>query len=389
MENTNNILIIGGGASGLMCALTACKKGKSVTILECAFKVGKKILASGNGRCNLTNKNITKASYNNYPIQLTKFNNVKTLGIFNGLGLETYFDEEGRCYPVANHSTAVLDVLVNALKQYKCNIVTNCMVKNITKQNEVFKVETSQGEFFAPQVVVATGGNTMAGILNGFKISFKKFMPSLCGLKTTENTKLIAGIRQNVLVTLNTQNFSCTDKGEVIFREDGVSGICIFNLSSKLNWFGQTRATLSLNLMPDKTLDEIVEMLKVRQARLHGLNAINFFDGLFINNMGQELLNRAKINLQTPISKLTEKNLVALAKTISSLKFNVSEMLANNQVHHGGVQLSELTDGLESKKIKGLFFCGEVVNVDGLCGGFNLQWAWSSGQAVGESLWLN
>jgi predicted Rossmann fold flavoprotein len=279
-----------------------------------------------------------------------------------------------------------LDVLTNALKQYKCNIVTNCMVKNITKQNESFKVETSQGVFNAKQVVVATGGNTMASVLNSLKISFKKFMPSLCGLKTLENTKLIAGIRQNVLVTLNTQNFSCTDKGEVIFREDGVSGICIFNLSSKLNWFGQNKASLQLNLMPEKTIDEIVEMLKVRQTRLSSLNAINFFDGLFINNMGQELLNRCKINLQTPIAKLTEKNLIALAKTINALKFNVSEMLSNNQVHHGGVQLSELTDGLESKKVKGLFFCGEVVNVDGLCGGFNLQWAWSSGQAVGESL---
>ena len=146
------------------------------------------------------------------------------------------------------------------------------------------------------------------------------------------------------------------------------------------------RITINDNLISQIQIDEIVEMLKVRQSRLHGLNAINFFDGLFINNMGQELLNRCKINLQTPIAKLTEKNLVVLAKTISSLKFNVSEMLTNNQVHHGGVQLSELTDGLESKKVKGLFFCGEVVNVDGLCGGFNLQWAWSSGQAVGESL---
>ena len=386
MENTNNIVIVGGGASGLMCALTACKKGHSVTVLEGSFKIGKKILASGNGRCNLTNKNITKASYNNYPSQLTKFNNVKTLELFNSLGLETYFDDEGRCYPVSNHSSAVLDVLTNALKQYNCNIVTNCTVKNITKNDNEFKIETSLGVFNANKVVVATGGNTMANIINNFKISFKKFMPSLCGLKTSEKTKLIAGIRQNVIATLNTQNFSCSEMGEVIFREDGVSGICIFNLSSKLNWFGQSKAILSLNLMPNKTFEQILEMLKLRQQRLHKLNAINFFDGLLINNLGQELLNRTKINLQTPVSKLTEKNLIAITKTIMEFKFNVSDVLPNNQVHHGGVQLSELTEGLESKKVGGLYFCGEVVNVDGLCGGFNLKWAWSSGQAVGESL---
>lgn len=387
MENaSNNILIVGGGASGLMCALAACKKGKKVTVLEGAFKVGKKILASGNGRCNLTNQTITKASYNNYPVQLSKFDNHQTLKLFNSLGLETYFDDEGRCYPVSNHSSAVLDVLVNALKKYRASIITNCMVKNITKQNDVFCVETSQGVFEAKQVVIATGGNTMANVLNGFKINFKKFMPSLCGLKTNEKTKLIAGIRQNVAVTLSTHNYSCSDAGEIIFREDGVSGICVFNLSSKLNWFGLEKATLKLNLLPDKTQQEVFEMLEDRRKKLANLNAINFFDGLFVNNLGQELLNRCKINLQTPIFKLNEKKLNALAKTIGALKFNVVGPLSNNQVYHGGVQLSELTENLESKSVKGLYFCGEVVNVDGLCGGYNLQWAWSSGYTVGDSL---
>ncbi|MBQ2864131.1 MAG: aminoacetone oxidase family FAD-binding enzyme [Clostridia bacterium] len=385
MQN-NNILIIGGGASGLMCALTACKNGKSVTILEGAFKVGKKILASGNGRCNLTNKNITKACYNNFPVQLNKFNNTQTIKLFESLGLETYFDDEGRCYPVSNHSSSVLEVLINALKNHNCNIITNCMVKNITKQNDVFSVESSQGVFNANKVVVATGGNTMVNILKGFNISFKKFMPSLCGLKTSENTKLVAGIRQNALVTLSTPNFNYSEEGEIIFREDGVSGICIFNLSSKLNWFGLAKATLSLNLLPNKTIEQILAMLESRKQKLSTLNAINFFDGLFINNLGQEILNRAKISLQTPVSKLTDKNLITLAKTIMALKFNVVGMLANNQVHHGGVQLSELTNNLECKKISGLYVCGEVVNVDGVCGGYNLQWAWSSGHAVGESL---
>lgn len=388
MENTNNIIIIGGGASGLMCALTACLKGKSVTILESGFKLGKKILASGNGRCNLTNKNILKNCYNFFPNQLNQFNNLETLKFFSDLGLETYFDDEGRCYPVSNHSASVLEVLLNKLKTLKCNIVTNCLVSGVIKTQNGFNVETSLGLFNAEKVVVATGGNTMKTMLNSFGVEVKDFTPSLCGLKTQESTKLISGIRQTVKLHLTAKNFSEVEQGEIIFREDGVSGICAFNLSSKLNWSNVSKANLTINLLPEMSEQEVFNLLSNRKQKLTHLKALNFFDGLFVNNLGQELLNRNKISLSADVKKLTEQNLKGLANTISNFNLTIVGKMDNNQVHHGGVELNELTECLQLKKVKNMFCCGEVVNVDGVCGGYNLQWAWTSGHIVGDSLWL-
>ena len=384
-----SIIIVGGGASGLMCALSACLKGKNVTVLESGFKVGKKILASGNGRCNLTNKNVASQFYNNFPSALTRFNNEQTLKLFNSLGLETYFDEEGRCYPVSNHSTAVLDVIVNKLKTLNCNIITNCTVLNIVKVNNVFNLETSLGVFSCDKVVIATGGNTMQNIIKNFNVEIKEFVPSLCGFKTKEKTKPIMGIRQEAKLNLTATNFNVYEQGEVIFREDGISGICIFNLSSKLNWNSVKQAELSLNLLPKQSFEQILKMLKVRKNNLAELTAINFFDGLFINNMGQEILRRSEISLTTKVKNLTEKQLTEMATVISKFKLTVVGMLNNNQVHHGGIELAELTEQLELKKVKNMYCCGEVVNVDAVCGGYNLQWAWSSGFVVGENLWLN
>ena len=386
MENTNNIIIIGGGASGLMCALTACLKGKSVTILESGFKLGKKILASGNGRCNLTNKNISENCYNVFPDQLNQFNNLETLKFFSDLGLETYFDDEGRCYPVSNHSASVLEVLLNKLKTLKCNIVTNCFVSGVIKTQNGFNVETSLGLFNAEKVVVATGGNTMKTMLNSFGVEVKDFTPSLCGLRTQESTKLISGIRQTVKLHLTAKNFSEVEQGEIIFREDGVSGICAFNLSSKLNWSNVSKANLTINLLPEMSEQEVFNLLSNRKQKLTHLKALNFFDGLFVNNLGQELLNRNKISLSADVKKLTEQNLKDLANTISNFNLTVVGKMDNNQVHHGGVELNELTECLQLKKVKNMFCCGEVVNVDGVCGGYNLQWAWTSGHIVGDSL---
>ena len=387
MKNNFEVVIVGGGASGLMCALTYALKGNPVCILEGGLKVGKKILVSGNGRCNLTNKTLNEHCYNTYPIQLKKFNNVQTLKLFESLGLQTYFDSEGRCYPTSNHSSAVLDVLLNKLNKLNVNIVTNCQVGNITKQDK-FKISTSCGEFVANKVVIATGGNSMVEVLKGFNLNFKPFKPSLCGFVTKEKNQGLNGIRVNAKVTLKNNNFEEFELGEVQLKENGVSGICVFNLSAKLNWANLSGGKLSLDLMPSLSQADVLKMLEVRKQNLKTLLTKHFFDGLFVKNLGLEILNRSKINLQNSVESLTSKELLKLTTTIKEFNFNVIGFDSNNQVHHGGISLDDLTDNLESKTISNLFFCGEIVNVDGVCGGYNLQWAWSSGKVVGDNLWL-
>lgn len=379
-----DVVIIGGGASGLMCAITCASKGKSVTLLESGVKLGKKIMVSGNGRCNLTNKTISAENYNAYPVQFDMFDNLQTLELFKSLGLETYFDEEGRCYPISNHSGSVLDVLLNKLHQTNCEVITNCMVDNISKINNYFKVDTSLGVYEAKKVVVATGGNSMRHILDELEIEYKPFKPSLCGLKTLQSTQLISGVRAECEVKVLTKDFSKTESGEIIFKDGGVSGICIFNLSALLNWKDINNCSLSLNLLPKYTAKQLLEVLKQRKENLAGLTAIHFFDGMLHKNLGQEILNRCHINLQTPIKNFNLSLLKNFATHLQNLTFNVCGFENNNQVHSGGVLLDELTEKLESKKYSNLYFTGEIVNVDGVCGGYNLQWAWTSGHIVGE-----
>ena len=386
---TKDIIVIGGGASGLMCALTCALKGKRVTILEGGLKVGKKILVSGNGRCNLTNKNITNQNYNQFCELLNKFDNEKTLQLFESLGLQTYFDDEGRCYPLSNHSASVLDVILNKLNQTKCEILVNTKVESIEKTNTGYLLTTNQGEFEAKKVVVATGGNTMQDALVDLGLEFKPFKPSLCGLKTLQDTKLISGVRTDCEIKVVNKDFVQFEKGEVIFKDEGISGICIFNLSAKLNWAKLDSCSLSLNLLPNLKYNQLVELLQQRKNNLLGLTVKQFFDGMLHKNLCLEILNRCHMNLQTPIAKLTLSNLKNFATHLQNLTFNVCGFENNNQVYNGGVCLTELNENLESKKHKNLYFCGEVVNVDGECGGYNLQWAWTSGHVVGDSLWLN
>lgn len=381
-------IIIGGGASGLMCALSAIKNNKKVCILESAFKVGKKILVSGNGRCNFTNKNLNANCYNVFPKQFEHFNNFDTQKLFESIGLESYFDEEGRAYPISNHSSSVLDVLTNSLNNSMCEIITNCNVLNVKKENGKFLIETNSDVFVANKVVIATGGNTMQQTLKNFGIETTKIKPSLCGLKTSEHLQLLNGIRVNAVISIKVNNKTLKEKGEVLFRENGISGICVFNLSAKLNWLNCCGGQISINLMPEYTKSELINKLQMRKENLKKLNAKQFFDGWFHNNLGIEILNRCGINLKTKVEKLTKDNLTKMAQEILALTFNVVGFMDNNQVCSGGVALNELNLSLESKKIKNLFLCGEVVDVDGICGGYNLQWAWTSGYVVGENLWL-
>ncbi len=382
----NDIVIIGGGASGLMCALTAGLKGKKVTILEAGFKVGKKIMASGNGRCNLTNKNISSLNYNNLPNIYSKFDNVKTLEFFNSLGLEYYFDEEDRCYPVSNHASAVLDVMENKLDTLGASIITNTQVTGIAKLDKGYIVSTTNGEYQAKKVVVATGGNSLQNVLTSLNIHFKPFKPSLCGLKTLQSTKLISGIRTECDIKVTANNFTTTESGEVIFKDDGISGICIFNLSAKLNWENIKNCSVSLNLLPNIKPNKLIEMLQQRKINLANLTVKQFFDGMLVKNLGLEILNRCHMNLSILVSKLSLSQLKNFATHLQNLTFNICGFSNNNQVHNGGVELSELTDNLECVNHAGLYFCGEIVNVDGECGGYNLQWAWTSGHIVGDSL---
>lgn len=378
------VCILGGGASALMCACFA-PNDVLVTLIEQNDKVGKKILATGNGRCNLTNINMNKCSYNvNIESFLKRFSCQDVIGFFSSIGLETYADEQGRVYPLSNSAVSVLEVLKNhILQKNNVNIVTGKKVTNLTKEESVFKVFYEDSFEVFDSVVVALGNNASLSIFDKLSVKTKPFVPSLCALKTKKN-KTLSGVRiSNVKV--NCKDVGFEEVGEVQFREDGVSGIVVFNLSA---FFARQNKLFDfyLDFLPNLSKDELIEKLKNRRIKLNNYLIDDFLTGFFIKAVNFDLLSKLKLDLNKKVNSLSDKNLLELASLIKNYKIVPLDFLNNNQVCSGGVCLDQLDQNLQALFCKGLYFIGEVVDVDGVCGGYNLQWAWTSGKIVGENL---
>ncbi len=380
MKNYKTI-IIGCGAAGSMCALST--NGKTA-IIDTATKPFKKILVTGNGRCNLTNANISSDFYNqNLDKYFNKFGVKDTLNFFEKLGLETVSDDEGRIYPLSNQAKSVQDVVVNKLQE-KADMYLGQTVINIEQKDNGFVVETEQEKFFASNVVVATGGNTMMQVLKNLDIKTKPFVPSLVALKC-EGLKDLNGVKvSDVQVTVKANNQSCSELGEVIFKDAGISGIVVFNLSAMFARQNNYTGLVNIDLLPKWSIEKLIEKLKQRTKLNVAVDKM--FVGMFNNALANEIFWQAKTNTNKPTNKLTEQEISNLANTIKNLQYKVNGYYDNNQVYSGGVMLDSLDDNLMSKTIKNLYFVGEVCDVDGVCGGYNLQWAWTSGHIVGESL---
>jgi len=377
------VIIIGCGASGSMCALTT--KSKSVAVVDMATKPAKKILVTGNGRCNLTNINLNSSFYNqNIDKYLKRFNVKDTLNFFNELGLEYCNDEEGRVYPISNSAKSVVDVLVNQL-EHKVDIYCENCVENIKINKGLFEIKTNKNEFVCEKLVISSGGYSLIDVLKSLDINYVTNNPSLVSLKCDNLKRELNGIKvSNVSVTATNGRETKSEIGEVLFKENGLSGIVIFNLSTLFARNKEFKGNIVIDLLHKISDKELINKLFTRM-NLH-VKMSKFFVGMFQNALADEILRRAKIDTNLNSNKLQKNQIEDLAKVIKNLSFNVVGCFDNNQVFSGGVDLNVLDDNLMSKKVPNLYFCGEVCDVDGVCGGYNLQWAWTSGKIVGDSL---
>ena len=377
------VIIIGAGASGVMCALQT--KQKDIAIIDKNTKPLKKVLVTGNGRCNLTNLNLTSKNYNqNIDKFLLKFNEKNTLKFFEEIGLETFADEENRVYPISNSSKSVTDVLMQKLNN-KADLILGQSVEDVEKTQNGFVVKTDIESFSCEKLVVSTGGNNVENILKNLNIKYKNFYPSLVALKS-KDVKDLNGVKvSNVLVSAtNNKGETKKEKGEVLFKDGGLSGIVIFNLSSIFARNCNFKGLIKIDLLPDLSRNQLVEKLEKRKSL--NVNLDKFFVGMFQNSIANEIFKQTKINTNINSQKLNNEQISLLVNTIKNLKFEVYDCFDNNQIHSGGVSLSSLDENLMSKQINNLYFTGEVCDVDGDCGGFNLQWAWTSGFIVGDNL---
>lgn len=377
-----DVIIIGSGASGCMTAITT--KSKNVAIIDSNYTIAKKLLVTGNGKCNLSNLSTTSKQFNididNY---MKQFGVCDTLNFFENLGLLTYADNENRVYPISNSAKSVVDILTNSIPKYH-DIYLNTSVSDIAKTEYGFKVSTDTQDFECKKLVIASGGNTLVTPLTDLGVKFTKISPSLVALHTNSTNNLNNLRVSNVKVTATCDNVSKSDFGEILFKESGISGIVIFNLSTLFARHHNFNGTISIDLLPTKSIAELNSILNKRKSQNVLLSKI--FVGIFQNQLADEILRQSKLNTNISSKDLSDNDILMLANTIKNLTFTVDGYYNNNQVISGGVPITDLTHNLEYKNIPNLYFTGEICDVDGECGGYNLQWAWTSGHIVGGAL---
>lgn len=388
--------IIGGGASGLVAAIAAAREKAEVFVCERGSRVGKKILATGNGRCNLTNQN---ADISHYYGQNTKFMLgtvhrfwvTETLAFFSELGIVAKTEQQGKVYPHSDQASAVLDVLRLELENLGVKVYTGFEVQRIRRKNG-FELISYQGEkLFCDKVILAAGGKAAPDLgSNGsgyelarsFGHQCTELIPSLVQLKTqTDIVKKLKGIKFNGTITSG----EVTEEGELLFTDYGLSGPPVFALSARLKKMQE----VYLDLLPQYSAKQLLELLRQRKRLLSTRSLEDFLVGLFHRRTGQVLLKDCGIApLSRKAGSLTERELDSLCMKIKAWQFKIEGRMSwnNAQVTAGGIRVKEVRpDTLESKLVPGLYFAGEILDIDGDCGGYNLQWAWASGYLAGKS----
>ncbi|MBO5394467.1 MAG: aminoacetone oxidase family FAD-binding enzyme [Clostridia bacterium] len=384
-----DIAILGAGASGCMCALQTDER-QSVVLIDKASYPAKKLMATGNGKCNLSNAQIEpNEEFYNHDLEgfFSRFDVPATLEYFSDNGLVFYNDEEGRIYPFSDSAKSVIDVICNALaKKKNVTLAMNEEILNVSKEDDVFIVKTSGETYCVKKLVCALGGKASESVIQSFNIKHRNFVPSLCALKT-QNTKLLSGCKVSpvhIFAYSPNGNLYNQQFGELLFKDSGLSGICAFNLSSEFARRGCYEGKLVVDLVPEIEKEELIDVL-MRRRELD-LPISKFFEGFLANPIAYYILNKCKFNESASSTSLTEGQLEMMIDHMKALEFIVQGNYDNNQIYSGGVLLSALDDNLQAKELDNLYFCGEACDVDGICGGFNLQWAWTSGYIVGKSL---
>ncbi len=394
--------IIGGGASGMAAAISAgSNPNVKVFLFERQTRLGRKLQATGNGRCNLTNIHTSPQYYHGDDTSfvipaLEKMDVIKTLAWFRKMGLFTVTESSGKVYPYSDQANSVVDVLRFALNKENIELITGCEVTKVAHNDGKFIISTQEKKFYCDRLVIACGGlagTKLGGSMSGYKLlknfghQVTKLRPSLVQIKTNwPGVVALKGIRTqcHIEIIYNGKLFN-TGAGEIQFTEYGISGPVVFEISrdvctSKGEWICR------LDLAPEFSETELYDALLLRKETT--LNTDDLLTGIVHNRLGRVIVKETGIHVNRRISELTDSEINSVCKTIKNFEIELDSPLGMDsaQVTAGGVCTAEFDpQTMESKRIPGLYACGEVLDIDGDCGGFNLQWAWSSGFCAGDS----
>lgn len=396
--------VIGAGASGMTAALTAARLGHKVTLYERQARVGRKLMATGNGRCNLTNTGAGPSNYHGEAPDFVRpaleaFPSEAALDFFRGLGLLAREEWGGRVYPLSNSANSVVDVLRQALDAAGVELIAGDRVRELRRAGSGYSVTTESGDKRSfDAVVVACGGlagEKLGGGRDGYELlkalghTRTALRPALVQI-TTEPMypRSLKGIKADcALRVLSRGRLLASSCGELLFTETGVSGPAAFDVSRAVSEAGDAKMELEIDFLRDYTSEEVLAHLQNRVKTAPELPASELLTGSVHNRLGRMLIKYADVEAVAPLSALSERELRTVAAACKRFKLPVrgTEGFANAQVTAGGIRTSEFDPRtLESRLCPRLFACGEVLDIDGDCGGYNLQWAWSSGVLAGH-----
>ena len=394
--------IIGAGASGMAAALAAAgNENVQVILMERQARVGKKLSATGNGRCNLSNLHALEGGFHGddsgfADFALRQFDVQKTLDWFSSLGLYTVAEESGRVYPYSDQANSVVDVLRFALERPNIQLLTGFEVKKVKRTDDGFRVESDEEEIFCEKLIIACGGlagTKLGGSMSGYQLlrSFghkcTKLRPTLVQLKSNwSGCASLKGVRANCHAAIYHEGILHSEStGELQLTEHGLSGPVIFEISRDACQ-GRGAWTAKLDFLPEKEESWLEGMLL--QRRNTTWKAEDLLTGILHNRLGRVLTQAVGISGYVPIAQLEESEIRTVVHTVKNFEVTLTEPMGMDaaQVTAGGIVTSEFDPKtMESKLVPGLYACGEVLDIDGDCGGYNLQWAWSSGRLAGTS----
>lgn len=400
---TSDVIIVGAGASGLTAAIFAARRGVTVKILEHKEKAGKKLLLTGNGKCNLSNQNIDPGLYRGaepsfvVPV-LHAYSKERTLAFFREIGVPVR-ERNGYLYPQNEEAAGVVQALLSECRKYKVSIDYEIGIKKILPQKEGFLFETKQGNYLSKSCILATGGCSYketgsdgSGFLylDVLHHTAQDIAPSLVQLKAKASfLKEIAGIRADTRLHLYVEDERvASESGELQLTDYGVSGIAVFQLSryAAVALKEEKKVTLVIDFLPKSGDADAVTDMYAKLCHDHPSMLSVLLAGSIHRKLIPVILQESQV-IDKCAADVTLEEIRRIVQTLKffPLQINGTKKLNDAQVTAGGVNTTEVSaETLASKHTPGLFFCGEMLDVDGPCGGYNLQWAWSSGMCAGE-----
>ncbi len=404
----HEILVIGGGASGIMASITSKDMGKDVALLEGSDRIGTKILTTGNGRCNITNKNVNYSKYHSEDSEfckytLDKFTVEDTINFFNSLGLPLTELDDGKLYPLSLQASSVLDIFRMALEDRNIPIYLNSKIQNIKESSIGFEITSQTGEVYeCKKLILCCGGKSAPStgsdgsgfeLVKVFGHSLINPVPALVQLKLKYNyLKSLSGVKFNGFSEIYVDDIPKRKEfGEILFTDYGISGPPILQISAIASYSLSKGKSVKLviDMMPDLSEKDLVEFLENHWGLFSYRSVFNSFIGLINKKIIPVLLKEASVNnIHKPCYELDWKEKQKIFFLLKNWTFQVydTNSFKNSQVTAGGINTKEISSKtLESRLVKNLFFAGEIIDIYGDCGGFNLQWSWSSGFIAAKS----